>query len=197
MLTSDLHHHLQVLSQETASCTQCGLHQYRTKPVFSRGNAEAKVIICGLNPGKNEASSGIPFVGRSGQLLDKALQSLGLDPAKDVYILNAVKCHSLDNRAPTSQEIQACYSFLERHLTLLPAKVIITLGTLATHILTDQTKGIMQLRGQWFQWQDKWITGIPHPSSVLRNGGENSQAYKNFQGDLQAAFRRTQDVDIC
>ncbi len=194
MQIEDRQKHLKILSEETGICMKCELHQERKIPVFSRGNINALVAISGINPGQEERETGIPFVGRSGKLLDRTIQELGLDPSNDVYIFNAVKCPSPNNRAPTSSEIQSCYPYLQRHIEMIPAKVIITLGTLATHILTDQAKPITQLRGQMFPYKDRFVIHLFHPSYLIRSGNENSIHYPTFKSDLQLAFNKAKEL---
>src|SRR6185503_4538535 len=82
---------LPVLSGQVKTCTKCGLHETRTNTVFARGNAEAKLCFVGEAPGADEDAQGLPFVGRAGQLLDKMIGAMGLDPAKDVYVCNIIK----------------------------------------------------------------------------------------------------------
>lgn len=194
MQVEDRQRHLQVLSDETATCTKCELHQERKMPVFSRGNINALVAISGINPGQEERETGIPFVGRSGKLLDKTIQELGFDPSNDIYVFNAVKCPSLNNRAPTSSEIQSCYPYLQRHIEMMRAKVIITLGTLATHIIADQTKPITQLRGQILAHKERCVIPTFHPSYLIRSGNENSIHYPTFKSDLQLAFNKAKEL---
>lgn len=186
---------LQLLADEVAACRKCELHQTRTQTVFSRGNSEAKLCIISEAPGQEEDFSGLPFVGRSGKLLDKALQSLGIDIEKDIYVCNIVKCRPPDNRKPNSNEIQSCFEYLERQLDLTNAKVLLTLGATSTHNITNQTKGIMQLRGKWFQFKNLSVKASIHPSYILRQGGENSGAYEMFKEDIKDAFERSQTLE--
>lgn len=179
---------LQVLAEQVANCTQCGLHATRTQTVFSRGNPEASICMVAEAPGAQEDLSGSPLIGMSGQLLDKAIQSLGYDPATDIYVCNIIKCRPPLNRRPLSEEIQACYPHIEQQLSLIKARVLITLGATATHAITDQTKGMMQLRGQVFTYKDKRVLACVHPSWVLRQGGETSDAYNQFRDDIKLAF---------
>lgn len=183
---------LKLLADEVAVCRKCELHQTRTQTVFSRGNPEAKLVCVGEAAGMEEDFSGLPFVGRSGKLLDKALQSLGIDIEKDIYVCNIVKCRPPDNRKPNSNEIQSCFEYLERQLDLTNAKVLLTLGATSTHNITNQTKGIMQLRGKWFQFKNLPVKASIHPSFILRQGGENSGAYEMFKDDIKDAFERSQ-----
>lgn len=191
MPNPELHHHLKVLSEIVAACTKCDLHATRTQTVFSRGNPEAPVCIVGEGPGNEEDLAGLPFVGRSGQLLDQALQELGHNPATDIYVANVVKCRPPNNRRPTSNELSSCWSHIEQQLNLLPARVILTLGTTATHAITDQTKPITHLRGQVFKYREKACIPTYHPSFCLRSGGDKSSHYTTFKDDIQLAFNKS------
>lgn len=185
---------LKLLEEETASCTKCELHKSRIKPVFSRGNPEAKICFCGMNAGSDENESGIPFIGRSGKLLNQAIEELGYNIETDIYVMNAVKCHSPNNRVPEPEEIAACEPYLVRHLELLPAKIIITLGAFPMRLLTDETRGITKARGSWSKWKDKEVLFCCHPSFILRQGGDTSEQYQEFKSDLQQAFDKAQTI---
>ena len=186
---TDLHTHLNLLAIEVAACQKCALHSTRTQTVFARGNPEALVCVIGEGPGQDEDEQGLPFVGRSGQLLDKAIRALGYDPATDIYVANIVKCRPPNNRKPLPEEIDACHPYLERQLDLLTkTKVLITLGATAMNTVAKQFRGITKVRGEVFEWKDKRVCVVMHPSWVLRNGGENSNAYDQFKDDIKLAF---------
>ena len=192
----ELHKHLKILSDTVASCTQCDLHSTRTQTVFSRGNPEAAVIICAEAPGQSEDEQGLPLVGRSGQLLDQALRELGHNPTTDIYVCNVVKCRPPNNRRPTSNELAACWPHIEHQLNLLPARVILTLGTTSTHAITDQTKPITHLRGKVFKYREKVCIPTYHPSFCLRSGGDKSSHYTTFKSDIQLAFTQVKEMFV-
>src|SRR5688572_14285181 len=102
---------LDVIKSEVDACTKCGLAETRTNTVFSRGNPSAKLVFVGEAPGADEDEQGLPFVGRAGQLLDKMIQAMGLDPEKDVYVCNIIKCRPPGNRRPEPEEIEACIPY--------------------------------------------------------------------------------------
>jgi len=193
-MTDDIHKKLQVLADEIKNCTKCKLHKTRTQTVFSRGNAEASVCIIGRDPGNDEDKQGIPFVGRSGQLLDKAILDLGYNLEKDIYVCNCLKCHCPDNRRPEPDEVNACLPHLDNQLSLIKAKVLITLGSDAMSILTNETKGITKVRGAWYKWKDKNVKVLNHPSWLIRSGGEKSIHYQQFKDDLQDAFTKAKEL---
>lgn len=155
-----------------------------------RGNPQAKLMIVGEAPGPEENKLGKPFVGRSGQLLDKILTSAGFDPEKDVFITNAVFRMPPGEgdrpfRKPTNEEIEAYKPYLLEIIRLIDPVIIMLSGNVATQALLGQT-GITRLRGEWSQWNDRWVIPIFHPSYLLRNptretGGPKSLTWRDFQ----------------
>lgn len=155
-----------------------------------RGNPEARLMIVGEAPGPEENKLGKPFVGRSGQLLDKILRSVDFDPDKDVFITNAVfRMPPGDGdrsfRKPTLEEIEAYKPFLLEIIRLIDPLIIMLSGNVATQSLLGRT-GITKLRGEWTQWQGRWVIPIFHPAYLLRNpsrqpGGPKSLTWRDFQ----------------
>ncbi len=186
----DRHQRLPVLTEEVASCTRCALAPTRTHTVFARGNPEARLCFVGEAPGADEDASGVPFVGRAGQLLDKMIVAMGLDPAKDVYVCNIIKCRPPDNRKPTPDEMAACMPYLQEQLRLVQPKVIVALGNSAVAGLLDTTLGITKMRGQWKLYQGKVLV-MPtyHPSYLLRPSPQQAEAKRQAWDDLQAVMR--------
>ncbi|MEB3185450.1 MAG: uracil-DNA glycosylase [Cyanobacteriota bacterium] len=165
---------LDALSRACAGCRRCGLALGRTQVVVSRGNPTARLMVIGEGPGAQEDASGLPFVGRAGQLLDQMLESVGIDSNRDAYICNVVKCRPPDNRKPTAQEMAACLPWLERQIELVNPAVILLAGATAMEGVLGVKGGITKLRGQWRQlsegWlADRWLMPILHPSYLLRN----------------------------
>lgn len=144
-----------------------------TNMVIHRGNPNAKLMIVGEAPGTEEDRLGKPFVGRSGQLLDKILQAVNLDPEEDVFITNSVfRLPPGDGgkplRKPTSDEIMYYKPYLLEIIRLINPAIMLLTGNVATESLLGKV-GITKLRGQWFQWQDKWAMPVFHPAYLLRN----------------------------
>ena len=130
-------------------------------------------MIVGEGPGAEEDRQGLPFVGRSGKLLDELIrQEIGLDRS-EVYIANVVKCRPPDNRDPLPEEIAACRPYLQRQVELVAPRVLMTLGNFATKVLLDTKEGITRLRGRRYAWGDGVVL-VPtyHPAALLRGGGE-------------------------
>lgn len=173
------------LAEKIRACRACELGQYRIQAVPGVGAADAKVMCVGEGPGYQEDHDGEPFVGRSGQLLDKILESIGLSRKTNVYIANIVKCHPMkdpsdpeqrgNDRPPTPEEMAACRGWLEAQIRAVKPKVIVTLGAVPARALLDDMTPITKLRGQWRTYEPGG--GLPpikllptfHPAALLRN----------------------------
>jgi DNA polymerase len=156
-------------------CTRCPLASGRTQVVFGEGDPAADLMVVGEGPGRDEDLQGRPFVGRSGQLLDRLLlEEAGL-ARHEVYIANVVKCRPPNNRDPLPDEIAACRPYLEQQVALIGPAVVITLGNFASKTLLGTTEGITRLRGQSYPYPGAPGTVIVptfHPAAALRGGGE-------------------------
>lgn len=180
---------LQQLEDAAAICTECSLHKGRIKPVFAKGNPDSKIIICGMVPAWAETKSGIPFVGKSGKLLDIILKEVNLT-LEDVYITNICKCFLEPGKLLQQEWIDRCLPYLLVQIQLIKPDVIITLGkdsSVNLIGLTEETS-LARMRKQVFGYQDK-IRIIPtyHPSYLLRSGGENSTNYSKVIDDFLIA----------
>lgn len=152
-----------------ASCTNCGLAETRQNVVIARGNPDADLMLIGEAPGAREDASGLPFVGRSGQLLDRLLVDVGFDLERDLYICNAVKCRPPGNRRPKRAELAACRPWLERQLESVDPTVIVLAGATAVESILGRKEAMSGLRGQWQAWQGRAVLPVFHPSYLLRN----------------------------
>jgi uracil-DNA glycosylase family 4 len=176
---------LDELAKKIQECRACELGKYRIQAVPGVGARDAQVMCVGEGPGFQEDHDGEPFVGRSGQLLDKILESIGLSRETNVYIANIVKCHPMKNpkdpesrgndRPPTPEEMAACRGWLEAQIRAIKPKVIVTLGAVpARALLADETP-ITKIRGKWRTYDPG--EGLPpikllptfHPAALLRN----------------------------
>lgn len=180
---------LPLVLADVAGCTRCKLSETRTQTVFARGNPEARVVFVGEGPGADEDEQGVPFVGRAGQLLDRMIVAMGLDPAEDVYVCNIVKCRPPANRRPEPEEIAACMPFLREQLAATSAEVIVALGNTAASALLDTRVGITKLRGTW-KLYDGRLPVMPtyHPSYLLRPSAQQRTARREAWEDLQAVM---------
>jgi uracil-DNA glycosylase len=168
------------------SCTKCPLAAGRTQVVFGVGDPRADLLFVGEGPGHQEDLAGEPFVGRSGQLLDRLMrEEMGLT-RDQCYIANVVKCRPPQNRNPAPAEIEACRPYLEEQITLIDPKVVITLGNFATRLLLDRAEGIRQLRGAVYPFRTGHLVPTYHPAFILRGGGE---ALAEMRADLVRAKR--------
>ena len=189
---------LEVIQNEVSSCTKCQLHSTRTQTVFARGNPNGSICIVGEAPGEDEDLQGLPFVGRSGQLLDKLLTEAGLDVEKDIYVCNILKCRPPNNRRPTDQESDCCVPYLQEQITLVNPKVLLVLGNTAVENLLGLSQGITKVRGRFFNWsfQGKKTLAMPtyHPSYLLRNGADDSEPRQQFRQDIRAVLDKLKEL---
>lgn len=162
---------LRILSEQASVCTICDLAPTRTNVVFGAGDPDAAVVIVGEAPGKNEDEQGLPFVGRSGALLDTLLGEIGL-AREDVYITNVVKCRPPGNRDPRPVEIDACKPYLRQQLSLIDPKVVVTLGNFSSKLLLNTTVGITRLRGNAYAWWGRKLVPTFHPAAALRGSAK-------------------------
>lgn len=166
---------LAVVAEEASTCTLCELSEGRTQVVFGMGDSAADLLFVGEGPGAEEDKQGLPFVGKSGKLLDKLLlEELGIT-RDSCYIANVVKCRPPGNRDPKPDEIAACRPYLEAQLAHIRPQVIVTLGNFASKTLLDTTTGITKLRGKTYTFRAAGLeaTLVPtfHPAAALRGGG--------------------------
>jgi len=160
---------LDVLGSVAHDCTDCVLSEGRTNVVFGAGAPDADVLIVGEAPGQREDELGVPFVGRSGQLLDKLLGEIELQ-RDDVYIANVVKCRPPRNRDPKQDEIEACKGYLKRQIELIDPMVVLTLGNFSTKLLLNTSTGITAMRGRAYEWWGRYLVPTFHPAAALRGG---------------------------
>jgi len=178
------------------ACRRCSLGEGRLNVVVSRGNPQARLMVIGEGPGAQEDEQGQPFVGRSGQLLDRMLESVGIDSNRDAYVCNIVKCRPPENRKPTALEMAACRPWLEQQIALVDPAVILLAGATAVEGLLGIKGGITKLRGQWRRGdggslEGRWIMPILHPSYLLRNASRERGSPKWLTWhDLQDVQRR-------
>ena len=177
--------------RDCEQCTACDLALTRERVVISRGAATAPLMLIGEAPGAREDALGQPFVGRSGQLLDRLLLEVGLNPESDLYICNAVKCRPPQNRRPKRAELTACRPWLDRQIDQVNPRVIVLLGATAVESLLGIKGGMTQLRGQWLSWDGRDVMPIFHPSYLLRNPSNASDAPTALtRSDLSAVQQR-------
>jgi DNA polymerase len=150
------------------ACQRCQLHETRTRPVFADGTPEARVMCVGEAPGQREDETGLPFVGRAGQLLDRLLTAVGLGRDR-VFICNVLKCRPPGNRNPLPEEIEQCSPFLLRQLALVDPAVVITFGTFAARTLLGSRESLGRLRQRTHLYEGRPLVVTYHPAALLRN----------------------------
>ena len=156
------------LKKNCEECKKCALHETRTNCVFGVGNPNASLMFVGEAPGEQEDLSGVPFVGRAGQLLDKFLLAVDI-PREEVYIANILKCRPPKNRDPLPAEEDACIEYLRQQVALINPKVIVCLGRIAAMRLIKPDFKITQEHGAWFKKGNYLMTAVYHPAAVLRD----------------------------
>src|SRR5574338_55867 len=175
---------LSALNFEIAYCNKCPLHLGRTCAVPGAGHRFAELMLVGEGPGEQEDLQGLPFVGRSGNLLTEALLQAGLT-RDDVFIANVVKCRPPNNRDPLPEEVAACRPYLNRQIELIRPKVIVALGRIAAGYLLEREIKITKERGKLDflpHNPDVIVSIVYHPSYVLRN--RKTQVERDFFQDI-------------
>jgi DNA polymerase len=168
----------------------CALRKTATQLVFADGNPRARVMLVGEAPGADEDRAGKPFVGRSGQLLDRMLAAIGLDRSS-AYITNVVPWRPPGNRTPTPLETAACLPFTRRHIELAGCEILVCLGNPSTQILLGARDGIMRTRGRWVEYDApaRQLRAMPmlHPAFLLRQPGHKRLAWRDLR-EVQRAL---------
>lgn len=157
------------LFYETKDCSRCRLAETRNRFVFGMGAPNARVVFVGEAPGAEEDRTGLPFVGRAGQLLDQLLGEVGIDRKEDVFICNVLKCRPPGNRDPKADEITECQPILKRQLEVIQPKVVCTLGRFAAQTLLGTDTSMGRLRQKEHRFGGLPLVATYHPAYVLRN----------------------------
>ena len=163
----------------------CALKFTATNTVFADGNPSSDIMFIGEAPGVDEDRQGLPFVGASGQLLNRILSALGQERSS-VYISNILFWRPPGNRSPTAAETAACLPFVKRHIELAQPKILVFLGGSSSKVMLGRTEGIMRLRGKWFEYTSDGLEApIPamptfHPAFLLRQPAQKREAWRDF-----------------
>ncbi|MGC1467241.1 MAG: uracil-DNA glycosylase, partial [Pseudolabrys sp.] len=172
----------------------CALKPSATQLVFADGNPEARLMVVGEAPGRDEDIEGLPFVGRSGKLLDRMLAAIGLDRS-GVYIANVVPWRPPGNRTPTPQETQICLPFILRQIELVDPDILVCMGNPSTQTLLGTRDGITKTRGRWFTFNTgkRDIRAMPtfHPAFLLRSPLQKRFAWRDFLAIRKALDSRS------
>jgi uracil-DNA glycosylase len=167
----------------------CALKSTATRLVFADGSPQARIMFVGEAPGREEDLEGLPFVGRSGKLLDRMLGAIGLDRT-NAYIANVIPWRPPGNRTPTPQETQICLPFIQRQIELVNPEVLVTLGNPSTQTLLGKREGIMKTRGKWFDYDTgtRVIRAMAtfHPAYLLRSPSYKRLAWQDLRAIAKA-----------
>jgi uracil-DNA glycosylase family 4 len=180
------------LREKVLACTQCPLCHSRTNVIFGEGNPEAPVMIIGEAPGRDEDLQGRPFVGVSGQLLDKILAACGFAREKQLFISNIIKCRPPDNRVPTPAEAEVCMPWLMNQIEILDPKIIILLGATALKYMAGPEYRITRDRGRWITLNGRTAMPVYHPAALLRNPHLKRDTWEDFK---KIVFKYREIVD--
>jgi uracil-DNA glycosylase family 4 len=175
---------LQLIRDDIGDCTRCALHKGRDKIVFGDGSPTSRLMFVGEGPGADEDASGIPFVGKAGQLLNNMIAAMGLK-REEVYIANVVKCRPPGNRTPEPEEGNTCSQFLFRQIDVIRPQVIVGLGATAATYLLGQRQPLAGLRGRVHAFRGSQLIITYHPAYLLRDPRQKKEAW----ADLQIAMR--------
>ena len=173
----------------------CALKNTATRLVFADGNPQARIMFVGEAPGREEDLEGLPFVGRSGKLLDRMIGAIGLDRSS-AYIANVIPWRPPGNRTPTPQETQICLPFIQRQIELVDPDVLVTLGNPSTQTLLQTKDGIMKSRGRWVDYDTgtRKIRAVAsyHPDYLIRQPSYKRMAWQ----DLRAIAKVLEDNKV-
>jgi len=161
-------------------CLKCQLGTSRNNIVLGSGNPNASIVFVGEAPGKDEDLQGLPFVGRSGKLLDKMLSSINLN-RDDIYILNVLKCRPPENRTPQPEEIEKCEPYLKKQLDIINPKLIVALGRVAAMTILKTKDSLTDMRKNIFDYGGRDFLVTYHPAALLRNPNFKKFAWEDFK----------------
>ena len=186
----NMYEKMEELEDAIRNCSRCKLCKNRTNIVFGIGNENANIMFIGEGPGVDEDKQGIPFVGKAGQLMNKAFDALGIN-REDVYIANIVKCRPPNNRDPEPDEIQGCMNYLRNQVIIVKPKIIVILGRIALQNILGKEYKITASRGIWVE--KKGILYMPtwHPAALLRDETKKI----DFINDLKEVIKKEREFD--
>lgn len=178
------------LEASILDCRKCKLCQGRNHIVFAEGNKEADIMLIGEGPGADEDREGIPFVGKAGQLMNKAFDGLKID-RKKLYIANVVKCRPPKNRVPEDDEALACLDYLRNQVVLVKPKIIVLLGSTALKNILGKEYGITSSRGKWIERKQILYMPTWHPAALLRDEAKKIEFWK----DLKEVCKKAKEMN--
>ena len=170
----------EALKQECLACRKCGLCETRTNVVFGAGAPNAEVMFIGEGPGRNEDEQGLPFVGRSGKLLDQFLESIDLYRDKNIFIANIVKCRPPENRDPLPEEWDACMPWLREQFRIIKPKIVVCLGRIAAQRMIRPDFSVTKEHGIFEEKKGVLFMGTMHPAALLRNPRLKPDTFQDY-----------------
>lgn len=180
---------MEELKNEIRNCNKCKLCKNRKNIVFGVGNEEADVMFIGEGPGADEDAQGIPFVGKAGQLMNKAFDVVGIEREK-VYIANIVKCRPPNNRDPEPDEVEGCINYLRNQVMIVKPKIIVLLGRISLQNILGKEYKITASRGKWTEKKGIWYMPTWHPAALLRDETKKI----DFINDLKEVIKKEQEI---
>lgn len=168
------------LEESIKNCNKCKLCSGRKNIVFGTGNKNAKIMFIGEGPGADEDIQGEPFVGKAGQLMNKAFEALEIE-RNNVYIANIVKCRPPQNRNPEKDEAEACMDYLRNQVILVKPKIIVLLGSVALKNILGEEYGITNSRGKWIERKEIWYMPTFHPAALLRDDSKKIDFWRDLK----------------
>lgn len=173
---------MEALKNEILNCKACDLYKTRHNPIWGEGNFDAEIMVIGEAPGADEDRIGRPFVGKSGQLLNKIFTACGFTREQHIFISNIVKCRPPLNRVPSEEEVKACFPILLKQIELVNPKIIIPLGVIALkRLFNNPNLRITKVRGQWLDWNNRLVMPVFHPSALLRNPDLKKDTWEDYK----------------
>ena len=170
---------LDILAQQVSNCERCALSKTRSQTVFARGNPNASLMVIGEAPGFEEDKQGLPFVGPAGSLLSKMLASVGI-ASEDVFIANVLKCKPPNHRAPSSEEVMLCSSYLKQQIAIVAPTLILAVGHLAAQYLLEDSMSLDNMREKLHFYEGIPLLVTYHPASLLHNQRDKKKAYADL-----------------
>ncbi len=179
---------MEEVKESIKDCKKCKLCTGRKNIVFGVGNKNADIMFIGEGPGADEDAQGIPFVGKAGQLMNKAFDAVGIE-REEVYIANIVKCRPPNNRDPESDEVLSCINYLRNQVMIVKPKIIVLLGRISLQNILGQEYKITASRGKWVE--KKGILYMPtwHPAALLRDETKKI----DFIRDLKEVIKKLEE----
>ena len=168
------------LENEIKDCNKCKLCSGRKNIVFGIGNKDANIMFIGEGPGNDEDVQGEPFVGKAGQLMNKAFEALEIE-RENVYIANIVKCRPPQNRNPEIDEVKACMDYLRNQVILVKPKIIVLLGSVALKNILGEEYGIISSRGKWTEKRGILYLPTFHPVALLRDDSKKIDFWRDLK----------------